>query len=286
MYSIKMDIMKKKAFTLIELLVVISIIAVLMAIMMPALNKAKEQASKTVCASRLRSVSVGPLLFANDYDGWLPMTDGTTFGNLNASDGCPECVNWGKVHPQRNLWYIDIAPYLGLSQDEYVTQTWLQAETKGIDAPSVYQCPSMKRTVLGTRGLAFGWNWNGLGYKCKDYFNPNNLELKRYWGPLKISQITSAAVTGMIGENPLGQDPEIERRSPRHYWGGEVWSDYAGGKHGYYYYGDRHSGGSNYIAVDGHVEFLKIEEYIEDYQRQKGNKRTGAGIIFPAPRRW
>lgn len=278
--------MNKKAFTLIELLVVISIIALLLAIMMPALNKAKELASKTVCASRLRSVSVGPLLFASDNDGWLPMVDGTTLGDMSYSGGCQECLDWGKTFPQRDLWYIDIAPYLSVKNDPYVAQNWMKAEVAGLDAPKIYQCPSMKKTVYGTKGLAFGWNWNGLGYKCKDYFNPDDPKLRKYWTPLKISQISSAGLTGMIGENPLGQDPEIERRSPRHYWGGEVWEEYAGGKNGFYYYGDRHNGGSNYIAVDGHVEFLQIEEYIEDYRRQKKNISAGGGIIFPAPRRW
>ncbi|MFI4911637.1 MAG: type II secretion system protein [Sedimentisphaeraceae bacterium JB056] len=275
--------MKKKAFTLIELLVVISIIALLMAIMMPALSKAKEQANKMVCSSRMRSVSVGPFLFANDNNGWFPMTDGTTFGDINAGDGCQECVNMGSVYPQRDLWYIDIAPYLGLTEDPYVKQSWMQAETKGLDAPKIYQCASMKKTYYGTKGLAFGWNWNGMGYKCKDYFDP---KAKNYWLPRKPSQITSAAVTGIIGENPLGQDPELEKNAPRHYWGGQVWEQYTGGKYGFYFYGDRHSGGSSYICVDGHVEYRKIDEYIEDYERQRGNIGAGSGIIFPGPRRW
>lgn len=276
------DNMKKKAFTLIELLVVISIIALLMAIMMPALSKAKEQASKTVCGSRLRSISTGVFLFVAENDGWFPMTDGTTFGDINAGDGCKECLDWGSVYPQRDLWYIDVAPYLGLQDDPYVSQNWMQAETKGLDAPKIYQCPSMKKTVYGTKGLAFGWNWNGMGYKCKDYFDS---KAKRYWEPRKPSQISSAAITGIIGENPLGQDPELEAKSPRHYWGGEVWDGYTGGKYGFYFYGDRHSGGSSYICVDGHVEYRKMDQFIEDYIEYRHSNK-GGGIIYPGPRRW
>ena len=47
--------MRKKGFTLIELLVVISIIAMLLAILMPVLNKAREQANNAICRSNLHS---------------------------------------------------------------------------------------------------------------------------------------------------------------------------------------------------------------------------------------
>ena len=65
--------MKKKGFTLIELLVVISIIALLVSILMPALNKAREQARKTVCASNLRSNALALCLYAGQNNDKLPM---------------------------------------------------------------------------------------------------------------------------------------------------------------------------------------------------------------------
>jgi prepilin-type N-terminal cleavage/methylation domain-containing protein len=63
--------MGKKAFTLIELLVVIAIIAILMAILFPALRLAKDQANAIMCASNLRSLSLAWLLYKDDYDNKL-----------------------------------------------------------------------------------------------------------------------------------------------------------------------------------------------------------------------
>jgi len=63
---------KKAAFTLIELLVVISIIALLLAVLMPALNRAKELAKRVVCGNDLKQVGVAVGGYAGKYDGLLP----------------------------------------------------------------------------------------------------------------------------------------------------------------------------------------------------------------------
>ena len=57
-----------RAFTLIELLVVIAIIAILAAILFPVFAQAKEAAKKTSCLSNTKQISLGALLYANDYD--------------------------------------------------------------------------------------------------------------------------------------------------------------------------------------------------------------------------
>lgn len=62
---------KQNAFTLIELLVVISIIAILMAIMMPALNKARWQAKQTICLTNLKQITIGALTYETS-EGRLP----------------------------------------------------------------------------------------------------------------------------------------------------------------------------------------------------------------------
>lgn len=67
----------RAGFTLIELLVVIAIIAILAAILFPVFAQAKAAAKKTVCLSNLKQLSLGALMYSNDYDDGYPNTGST-----------------------------------------------------------------------------------------------------------------------------------------------------------------------------------------------------------------
>ncbi|MFP4029623.1 MAG: type II secretion system protein [Candidatus Brocadiia bacterium] len=104
-------------FTLIELLVVIAILA---AMLMPALEKAREAAYRVSCVSRQRELILGSLLFANDHDGKLPNIANGRYSQVGVVD--PAIATWGPGYFGER-WERD--------GDWYV--------------PELFVCPSLKR---------------------------------------------------------------------------------------------------------------------------------------------
>lgn len=63
---------RKRGFTLIELLVVVAIIAMLLAVIIPALGKAKELVKRSICKTNVRQQCLGTILYSEQNDGWVP----------------------------------------------------------------------------------------------------------------------------------------------------------------------------------------------------------------------
>ena len=80
-------------FTLVELLVVIGIIALLISILLPSLNQAREQARQTQCLSNLRQLGLAFVMYANDHQGNLPVR------NTSAGAGWK---HWDWIYWQKN----------------------------------------------------------------------------------------------------------------------------------------------------------------------------------------
>ncbi len=128
----------RPAFTLIELLVVIAIIAILAAMLLPALSRAKAKALNIQCVSNLKQVLLGITLFAGDNDDRLPY-------NIN-QDGTPNGLtlerdvrnSWVDAWPTRPELAFHIAPFLANART-LVSQT--TSESKVLTCPSFIRNP-------------------------------------------------------------------------------------------------------------------------------------------------
>lgn len=178
--------MKNKAFTLIELLVVISIIAVLMSILMPALGKVKEQANAVVCASSLRQNGLCMTLYANDNK---------------------DNLYWGKWGGSLLTWYEAFEPYRGDNDDILICPSAKKANPnyRGLSSTALEMCGGEKHAGVwpkefstGTRTqdikVCFSLNYWATS-PAKDGFDPDGS------GPVPEVSIDALSVPTENGSN-------------------------------------------------------------------------------------
>ena len=150
--------MKKTGFTLIELLVVIAIIALLMGILMPALNKVKERAKRIHCINNVRNLAMGWFMYQDDNDGKL--VNGNVPRDRNFDHNQSRVPYW--VEPPQDVAgiYTGEEPTL---EDELrgIERGYLFSYVKDVDS---YRCPAddRKRTNDATfRSFSVAGGMNG-----------------------------------------------------------------------------------------------------------------------------
>lgn len=130
------NISARAGFTLIELLVVIAIIAILAAMLLPALSKAKAKAHNVTCVSNLKQVLLGITLFAADNDDRLPYNTDLN-GNPNGLTlGLNTRSSWADTNPTRPELGFHIAPYLANAKS---------LANQGTSESKVLVCPAFIR---------------------------------------------------------------------------------------------------------------------------------------------
>lgn len=280
---------KRRGFTLIELLVVIAIIALLVALLLPAIQKVRESANRMLCASSLRQMGIAMHNFHNDYKmfpqgGNVPWT-GIWRTNSTSPPLAPPNQGAG--------WAFQILPYMeedNLAKSLDDNQIWTTPIT-------FYYCPSRRnRTILksyGRAGMDYAaatpgnapWSWDQFWYGTTWAWDIDNPPPNCPYNGIIIRSVRRTKIQLNVGSIPDGSSnvallSEKWLRPDSYAWGD--WHDDAGWSDGWdpdvirygaipplrdsngspygwdgYQFGSAHPAGINVLFGDGSVRNIK-----------------------------
>lgn len=211
-----------RGFTLVELLVVIGIIALLIGILLPALNAAREHSKTITCLSNLRQMGIAARIYANAYNGSLPIAQ----------------------YSGNHAWDFEIVtdPVTSL-QSIRPGILWL-----GRGSIQIQQCPSceIKSPTVSDPFTGYNYNTSFLGHGMGEFRS----------APAKFHKIHRAAETAMFGDGQYWGGTNKFMRAPvreNPVTTGDSISTItrSAGTQGF-----RHRGKTNVCYVDGHAASL------------------------------
>jgi prepilin-type processing-associated H-X9-DG protein/prepilin-type N-terminal cleavage/methylation domain-containing protein len=228
----------RRAFTLVELLVVIGIIAALIAILMPALGKAREQANAIKCLSNTRNLGNALVLFTQDHKGYLPkawFNDGPV--------GSPLAVPAWPYRAPRLGWDFLLLRYLGNNKevfrcpnDEYGQFRGNQADNSpdSDKIPASYRINISNQHVFGgppdlpVNRPFYATKYSRLKYPARAILFFDGANSEALWHHVATWEVSALGI--------------VSRADKRNV----AWN--------------RHRGRCNYTFVDGHAESLLWED--------------------------
>jgi prepilin-type N-terminal cleavage/methylation domain-containing protein/prepilin-type processing-associated H-X9-DG protein len=171
---------KTGGFTLVELLVVIGIIALLISILLPALNGARESARTVQCLSNMRQLGLATAQYQNDHAGWFPpavFPSGAAYNNRTAALW-PGVLYLGGYTPNMDVYICPSVPeQLGYrfrriveTQDMFENQTW-----------------------LGLRNVHYGVNIQHIWGDSAGWYRRKTGGVDERGTPVRITQVRSAS---------------------------------------------------------------------------------------------
>lgn len=224
-----------RAFTLIELLVVISIIALLVGILLPALGAARRTAKRSVCASNERQCAIGTIAYATDNKELIP--------NLNLAGASQDRVGnftafyvTGRAGKAYGLGILYAANYIGAAETFYCPTQEYEAFTWEFYEPYTPYATGTPPTGGGAGGDFFR-----SGY----YFNPNFYT--NHPDPQKARALLATTTRDFEDDRVLIIDTIRDKDSYAH---------------------EQEGGGWNGAFIDGHVEYMSnpdAKAYFEDH---------------------
>ena len=225
---------KQRAFTLVELLVVIAIIAVLAALLLPALARSKQMARRTACTSQLKQQFVAWRLYLDDHQNRFP--DGRDLKSA-FSGGYKPWSTWPPSDPRAG-WAALVLSNL-------------------VSAPEIWACPAIQAPPLGTAEQTTQFSGSTTNAVAVRYWmwrfdRPDDpVPLDNFWGRTEAECVTSlrAANNPQAGQpgGPVDVELTVDVYFPNTI--PAVPAELRGRS--------AHPKGRNRLMLDGHVQFLR-----------------------------